>query len=572
MTEKNKGKKKLSTTKKSQGKKPPSKMQIPKGKKVALISVYDKTGIVEFAQRLTKLGYFILSSGGTAKKISEAGVPVTDIAKLVGGEAILGHRVVTLSRELHAGLLAKFALADQKEMKKLGLPYIHLVCCDFYPLNQEIAKQEATINSVVEMTDIGGPTMVRSAAKGGRIVICDPADRDEVLQRLEQNKTLSEEEIQILRAKAEYIVSKYCLDSARFHSKGTITGLIGGFFSKCKYGENAWQNDDNTGLYSIDSNDPLALENFQLLTGMDPSFINYTDIDRLLQTITHIAAGFDVNFRGRVPLIAVAVKHGNPCGAAVGYDPNEVIKKMVLGDHLAVFGGIVMTNFPLTAEMVETLLTINQPPDKRLLLDGVIAPHVTDDAIELLRRKGDKCRILTNKHLLNLNQHSLDTTERIRPVRGGFLCQPNYTYVLDLSDKNMIITLPNNHNGLTKLDMEDIILAWAIGSTSNSNTTCLAREGQLLGDGVGQQSRVASCQVAVFRTKEAGHQTGATVAYTDSFCPQPDAPEVLANAGVSILFASSGSVNDQLVQKTCKEKGLILVQLPDSACRGFFGH
>ncbi|MBD3359149.1 MAG: hypothetical protein GF365_00350 [Candidatus Buchananbacteria bacterium] len=572
MPEKKKGKKKLSATKKSQGKKkPPSKLSIPKGKKAALISVYDKTGIVEFAQKLTKLGYFILSSGGTAKKLSEAGVPVTDVAELVGGEAILGHRVVTLSRELHAGLLAKFALADQKEMKKLGLPYIHLVCCDFYPLTQEIAKQSATIDSVVEMTDIGGPTMVRSAAKGGRIVICDPADRDEVLQKLKQNKKLSSEEIESLRAKAEYIVSKYCLDSAKFHSKGKITGLIGDFFSKCKYGENAWQNDDNTGLYSTNSNDPLALENFQLLTGMDPSFINYTDIDRLLQTITHIAAGFDVNF-GRVPLIACAVKHGNPCGAAVGYDPNEVIKKMVLGDHLAVFGGIVMTNFPLTAEMVETLLTINQPPDKRLLLDGVIAPHVTDEAIELLRRKGDKCRILTNKYLLNLNQHSLDTTERIRPVRGGFLRQPNYAYVLNLNDERLTVTKPDNCDDLTEFDKEDIILAWAVGCTSNSNTTCLTRANQLLGDGVGQQSRVASCQVAVFRTKEAGHQTGAAMAYTDSFCPQPDAPEVLADAGVSILFASSGSVNDQIVQETCKKSGLILVQLPDAVCRGFFGH
>jgi len=565
-------KKKLSAVKKTKPKpKTKQKLVIPKGKKVALISVYNKTGIVEFAQGLTKLGYFILSSGGTAKKLREAGVKVTDVAELVGGGAILGHRVVTLSREVHAGLLAKFALADQKEMKKLGIPYIHLVCCDFYPLRKAIAEEMATIDSVVEMTDIGGPTMVRSAAKGGRVVICDPSDRAWVLERLKQNKKLSPEEIQTLRAKVEFAVASYCLDSARFHSQGKVTGMIGKFVKACKYGENPWQNDDNTGLYSVGSDDPLALENFQLSTGMDPSFINYTDVDRLLQTITHIAAGFDLNF-GRVPLIACAVKHGNPCGAATGYDPKEVIKKMVLGDHLAVFGGIVMTNFPLTAEMVETLLTTNQPEDKRLLLDGVIAPHVTDEAMELLRRKGDKCRILTNKFLLNLNRNSLDTTERIRPVRGGFLRQPNYTYVLNLSDKQLVVTKPQDANDLTEFDKEDIVLGWAVGCTSNSNTTCLVTDDQLIGDGVGQQSRVASCQVAVFRTQKAGHSTSCSVAYTDSFCPQPDAPEVLAAANVSILFASSGSVNDELVREACKKNNLVLVQLPDKVCRGFFGH
>jgi len=413
--------------------------------------------------------------------------------------------------------------------------------------------------------------MVRSAAKGGRIVICDPADRSWVIEQLKENKKLNSEEIQGLRAKAELAVANYCLDSARFHSNGKFTGLIGWFKKKCKYGENPYMNDDCTGLYSIGSNDPLAVEKFQLLTDMEGSFINFTDVDRLLQTVTHIAAGFDVNF-GQVPLIAAAVKHGNPCGASVGYDPKEVIKKMVLGDHLAIFGGVVMTNFPLTAELVDLLLSINQKEGQRLLLDGVIAPHVTDDAMELLRRKKDKCRIMVNKHLMNLNKSSLDTTERIRPVRGGFLRQPNYTYVLDLNDERLTITMPKKAADLTDFDKEDILLGWAVGCTSNSNTTCLIRNDQLLGDGVGQQSRVASCQVAVFRARESGHEIGAAVAYTDSFCPQPDAPEVLAEAGVMILFASSGSVNDKAVQQKCQELGLVIVQLPDKVCRGFFGH
>ncbi len=547
-------------------------LNIPKGKKLALISVTEKKGIVEFAQRLVKMGYLIVSTSGTAALLEKNGFKVIQLSKIVG-EEILGGRVKSLSREVHAGVLAQFNEADQATMEKDGNPYIHLVCVDYYALEKTIAEAGGDIEAVIANTDIGGPAVTRSAAKGGRIIISDPADREWVLERMESRKDhdLSSFDIQYLRAKGEYMVSRYCLASAKFHSRGQVTGLIGHFLKKCKYGENPYMNDNNTGLYSVGSSDPLALEKFQLIEGTDPSFINYTDMDRLLQTITHIAAGFDVNF-GRVPLIAVAVKHGNPCGAAVGYDPKRVIAQMAMGDHLAIFGGLVMTNFPLTEELVELLMTINQPQGKRLLLDGVMAPHVTDEAIALLKRKTDKCRILLNKHLMNLNQNSLDASERIRPVRGGFLRQPNYTYILDLSDKQLIITLPKNHDGLTELDYEDIILAWGVGATSNSNTTCLTRQGQLLGDGVGQQSRVASCQVTVFRARESGHQIGASVAYTDSFCPEPDGPEVLADAGVSILFASSGSVKDEIVQQACQKRGLVLIQLPDKVCRGFFGH
>ena len=193
----------------------------------ALLSVYDKNGIVDFAKELVGLGWEILASGGTAKALTDAGIPVTDVASLVGGGAILGHRVVTLSREIHAGLLATDSPADVAELAKLNIPRIDLVCVDLYPLKEEIAKPGSTRESVIEKTDIGGPTMIRSASKGRRIVICDPKDRMKVVEWLKAGKPDEHNFINSLCAKSEAVVADYCLTSARYHSQGTLDGQVG---------------------------------------------------------------------------------------------------------------------------------------------------------------------------------------------------------------------------------------------------------------------------------------------------------------------------------------------------------
>lgn len=198
-----------------------------KEKRWALISVFEKDGVVPFAKSLANMGWRILASGGTAKVLAEAGLPVKNVAELVGGGAILKHRVVTLSRELHAGLLADLNDPEQvAEMEKLGLPIIDLVYCNFYPLSAAIAEPGATIESVIEKTDIGGPTMVRSAAKGSRIVICRPEDREDVIAELKMVDDVSIEHRQALRARAEFEVASYCLASAKFHSEGAFRGVF----------------------------------------------------------------------------------------------------------------------------------------------------------------------------------------------------------------------------------------------------------------------------------------------------------------------------------------------------------
>jgi len=528
---------------------------------VALLSVYNKEGITYFAKELHKLGWRIISSGGTANEIKKAEIPVTDVAELVGGGAILGHRVVTLSRQVHAGLLAQDTPEDRAELERLGIPWIDMVCVDLYPLQEEIKKADATRESIIEKTDIGGPTMLRSAAKGRRIVICDPYDREPVLDWLKAGKPDEDNFITKLAAKAEMIVAEYCLASAKYHSQGLYDGIIGRRVLECLYGENAWQKP--AALYSIRSGDALALENFEVVAGTSPSYNNLCDVDRLLQTVTHIAAAFEVN-RGKIPLIAVGCKHGNPCGATVRDGPVEVIQRMIEGDTRAIFGGLVMVNFHLDVEAAEELLTYLMPAGERRLLDGVIAPSFSEQAINMLKRKGDKCRFLRNPTLSALG---LDSAPRFRYVRGGFLRQPNYTFVLDLKDPQV-----TKGDQLTPEQENNLLLAWAIGATSNSNTITLVKDGYLIGNGVGQQDRVSGCVLAVRRAKDANHETPGAFAYSDSFFPFADGPAVLAEAGIKVIFASSGSVRDEEVKRLCQDKDMALYLIPDKVGRGFFGH
>lgn len=532
--------------------------------RTALLSVYDKGGIVEFAKELLALGNWqILASGGTAATLKEASIPVKDVADLVGGGAILGHRVVTLSREVHAGLLAQPTKKDLKELKNLSIPFIDLVCVDLYPLAEEIAKPNATMESVIEKTDIGGPTMLRSAAKGRRIVISQPNQRSQVLDWLKAGEPDSKNFLDKLAADAEAVIAGYCLDSARYSSGGTYDGFVGKATTQCKYGENAPQ--APARLFSVDTSDPLAPSKLKLLSGTEPSFNNLAEIDRQLQTITHIAAGFEVNF-GKTPLIALGTKHGNPCGAAVGDDPIKVIRKMVMGDPRAIFGGLVMLNFPVDKKVAEELLAYGMKSGRRLL-DGISAPAFTKDAIKLMERKGDRCRFLANPALKKLSKNSLDKAARFRYVRGGFLQQPNYTFVLDLSSKDV-----TTNGRLTQAQKRSIVLAWAICATSNSNTVTLVKNDQLIGNGVGQQDRVSCCELAIKRARDAEHDVKGAAAASDSFFPFPDGPETLAKAGVQTIWTTNGSVRDGDTETLCKKKKVTLCWAPDSIARGFFGH
>jgi phosphoribosylaminoimidazolecarboxamide formyltransferase/IMP cyclohydrolase len=518
--------------------------------KTALISVYNKEGIIDFAKELVGLGWKIVSSGGTAKALMDAGVPVTDAAEVTGMPAILSHRVVTLHPKIHGGLLAQDTPEHNAEMEKYGIPWIDLVCVDLYPLEDEIKNPNATRESVIEKTDIGGPTMLRSAAKGGRIVVACPADRAKVIEWLKAGEPDREDFKNDLRAKTEIIISRYCLLSGEYHSKNIYTGILGEKKIECAYGENAYQKP--ASLYSNLSHgvDGLALHNWKLVEGSPLSYNNLCDVDRMIQTMTHIGAGFEKNFNS-IPNIAIGAKHGNACGAAFADKAIEAVDKMLVGDLRAIFGGSVMLNFKVDEAVAEELMHKYIEGEGRRLLDIIAAPEFSPEAIEILARKKGKCRILVNPNIKNAGVDSLDTAQRFRYVRGGFLTQPNYTFVPNVKNK-------------------EVILAWGVGCTSNSNTITLVKDSMLVGNGVGQQDRVGAAMLAIMRAGDKD-LNGAT-AYSDSFFPFPDAPQVLIDKGIKTIFSTSGSVNDEKIIELCKSKGVELILIPDSEARGFYQH
>ncbi len=580
--------------------------------KIALISVYDKEGIVDFAQSLIDLNWKIISSGGTAKHLMEKGIQVTDVAEITGMPAILSHRVATLHPKIHGGLLALNTPEHLAELEKYDIPWIDMVCIDFYPLEEEIAKSEANTESVIEKTDIGGPTMIRSGAKGGRITICDKEDRGKVIKWLQDGEPNKESFLNDLRAKAEIVVARYCAVSGIYHSGGKYSGIFGEKVLECAYGENAYQKP--ASLYKNlqreinEKKDMLAISEWQLVAGSPLSYNNICDVDRMLQTMTHIGAGFEKNFN-KVPHVAIGAKHGNACGVGVaeallppadGSKASatiEAVDKMLVGDLRAIFGGSVMLNFHIDEKVAEELIH-KYIVEGRRLLDIVSGPSFSPEAIEILSRKKGKCRLLVNPAILKAGLGALDMQKRFRYVRGGFMEQPNYTFVPDLR------TTPLSREGQSFL--EDVILAWAIGCTSNSNTITLVKDGRLVGNGVGQQDRVGAAKLAIFRADDAAkfvwaqekqnsstflHPSGGTfrgensvslvpkeanlinaTAYSDSFFPFPDAVEVLINRGIKTIFSTSGSVNDPKIIELCKNKNVNLILIPDTEARGFYQH
>lgn len=312
----------------------------------------------------------------------------------------------------------------------------------------------------------------------------------------------------------------------------------------------------------------LAIQKFENLEG-EPGYVNLTDFSRGLQTLKQIAIFFHVE-TDHPRFIALGLKHGNCCGAAIADTEEDAIVHMIMGQPADLFGGVVITNFAIDEELAVLLRTHLAPGGKRTL-DVVAVPEISVEARSVLHRKDEKCKILVNPNLAEVSFQTAKPANIVRQVEGGFLRQPSNTFVLNLGDERMerIGPLPDYQWGA-------LLFASAIGSTSDSNTIALARGSYencyLIGLGVRQTSRVGAAKVAIANARAAGHDTAGSVAYSDSFFPFKDGPEVLAQAGVAAIFATSGSIHDAEVAEYCRQSGVTLWRLPDTVARGFFNH
>jgi phosphoribosylaminoimidazolecarboxamide formyltransferase/IMP cyclohydrolase len=548
--------------------------------RVALISVYDKSGIEKVGKFLETNHFRILSTGGTLKYLHDHDISAQDVAEITGFPSIMDGRLKTIHPAVHGGMLAIKDNPDHlADLERVGGFVIDLVYIDLYPLEAEIAREGSTPESITEQTDIGGPAMLRSAAKGRRIVICDRND-DELLFNW---PTMPEEEQQRaiieLAAKAEARVAQYAGTSAKTISGGAYLSQVWDVPAGVQpaYAENRWMGEAKLlRPFRVNTQDQpmLSISNFERIGGAAPGFVNITDADSALGLLAQISTSYWDNFQKEVG-IAIAVKHGNPCGVGVDQNIEKAVKKMIEGDPEAIHGATIVLNFAVDRSIASLLryYGIGQQRGSKMksrLIDGIWAAEFSEDAGDILDRKSGKCRMMQNPELQSAFL-GVDQTPRLRQLRNGeALMQGAYDNVLSLQDERLkLVGKP-----LTGTQQRDVVIAAAICSWTVSNTIALVKNGMLLGVGAGQTSRKRACALAVQIAWESKHDSKlrGAVAASDSFFPFPDGPERLISNGIKVIYATSGSVNDDQVEAVCSRRNIKLLWGPDKDFRMFSRH
>ncbi|MDX1974609.1 MAG: bifunctional phosphoribosylaminoimidazolecarboxamide formyltransferase/IMP cyclohydrolase [Rickettsiales bacterium] len=488
--------------------------------KQALLSVSDKTGLIELAQFLQQAGVKILSTGGTAKALRDAGISVTDVSTHTGSPEIMDGRVKTLHPKIHGGILAvRDEASHQQAMKDHAITPIDLVVINLYPFEATVAKG-ASPEDCIENIDIGGPSMVRSAAKNHAYVtiVTDPADYAKVIEEMKANKNATTLETRrLLAAKAFARTAAYdsAINSWLFGQLGepfpaTIT-LSGTLSRSLHYGENPHQ---KAAYYATSSTPSLATA--KQVQGAELSYNNLNDV----------SAAFELVREFDQPAVAI-IKHANPCGVAVGATITEAFKKALACDPVSAYGGIIATNRPLDKSFCEAL--------GKLFLEVMIAPDASDEAkAQLVSRKKLKL-------LLSGEVPKPAPSMTIKTISGGFLYQEEDSIITKDALK------PVTKTAASSTQMDDLLFAFTIAKHVKSNTIVLARDGATVGIGAGQMSRIDSTRIACWKAKEAGLDTKGCVLASDAFFPFADNVEMAAAAGISAIIQPGGSIRDDEV-------------------------
>ncbi|MFE1903666.1 bifunctional phosphoribosylaminoimidazolecarboxamide formyltransferase/IMP cyclohydrolase [Streptomyces gardneri] len=498
----------------------------------ALVSVYDKTGLEKLARGLHEAGVALVSTGSTAAKIAAAGIPVTKVEELTGFPECLDGRVKTLHPRVHAGILADLRLEDHRnQLAELGVEPFDLVVVNLYPFKETVASG-ATPDECVEQIDIGGPSMVRAAAKNhpSVLVVTDPGAYDAVLLAVKEGgTTLGVRKLFAARAfqhTAAYdvaVASWFAEDYAAFDDSG-FPEFLGNTYERSnvlRYGENPHQ---GAALY-VDGTGGLA--EAEQLHGKEMSYNNFTDTDAARR------AAYDHT----EPCVAI-IKHANPCGIAIGADVAEAHRKAHACDPLSAFGGVIAVNRPVSVAMAEQVAEI--------FTEVIVAPGYEDGAVEVLAKK-------KNIRVLRADGAPANPVE-VKPIDGGALLQVTDRLQAE-GDDPANWTLATGE-ALSAEELAELSFAWKACRAVKSNAILLSKDGASVGVGMGQVNRVDSAKLAVERAGE--ERARGAYAASDAFFPFPDGLEILTAAGVKAVVQPGGSVRDEQVVEAAKKAGVTM--------------
>ena len=526
----------------------------------ALVSVHDKTGVVEFAGSLAALGVEILSTGGTATLLRKSGVPVRDVSDVTGFPEMLDGRVKTLHPKIHGGILARRdAAADVDALEKHGILPIDLVVVALYPFEATVARQSVTLAEALEQIDVGGPAMVRAAAKNHASVgvVTDPSQYPRVLDELRANGgALSEATRARLAQEAFRRTAEYDAAIASYlSSEGVSTApsetapridSAGGAGARTekfpavlridaerrlglRYGENPHQ---AAAFYTPLDGPRLGLAAMTQLHGPELGYNNALDFSAALALV----------FEFDEPA-AVVVKHTNPCGVALGATVGEAMTRAKASDPVSIYGGVVGVNRAVDMGVVEALAGT--------FVEILFAPAFAPDALDALRRTKKKCRVFE----VPCDRASLPPRlTEYRSVLGGLLAQQ-----ADLSDLDAAALKTVSKRPPTAAEMDALRFAWRVAKHVKSNAIVLATRGQVVGVGAGQMNRVDSARLAVMRAREVGLETAGTVCASDAFFPFRDGLDVVAKAGATAVIHPGGSLRDEEVVAAADEHRMAMV-------------
>ena len=507
--------------------------------KQALISVSDKTGILDLAQKLTQRGIVILSTGGTAKLLRDAGIAVIEAGDYTGFPEMLDGRVKTLHPKIHAGILARDDLAEhQQALEQSAIPNIELVIVNLYPFKQAVANPDCSLDDAIENIDIGGPTMVRAAAKNYRkvTIVTDPADYASIIAELDGNNGSTRPDTRFALAKKAFThtasydsaISNYLTALDQNNRRRDFPDALNLNFSivqHLRYGENPHQ---NAAFYRDETPTPGSLANYRQLQGKELSFNNIADTDAAWECVKT----FDRP-------ACVIIKHANPCGIAVADNTLNAYRLAFATDPTSAFGGIIAFNRAIGKETAEAIL--------KQFVEVVIAPEITEEAQQSFAQKNN-IRVLIVP--LQAGSHAYD----LKRVGGGLLVQTPDIKNITASDLTVVTQVKP-----TPQQLDDLLFAWRAAKFVKSNAIVFCNNGQTVGIGAGQMSRVDSARIASIKAQQAGLTLTGSVVASDAFFPFRDGLDVVVQAGAAAIIQPGGSIRDNEVIAAADEQGVAMV-------------